>query len=157
MYVHLTGWNFDVRHIVAPSLIGLARTQMIPDHGHWWLSLNGYNHIWNKSHTLCFHVITLPGAFWPAPNNASSLPMAKYFRLPWHNFRNSLWAHKWNIVKINLMRFLFNCFNRVTILLTSRQLSCREMCKIVTWSHYHWSRQRRTHFYVIGLWAPKLL
>ena len=47
-----------------------------------------------------------------------------------------LWAHKWNLVKFSLLRAWFWLSNKVTNLHMSRQLSCRDMCKIVTCSDH---------------------
>ena len=40
----------------------------------------------------------------------------------------------------------FELFNQVKILHMSRQLSCRDMCKIVSWLEYYFARKSSKHF-----------
>ena len=52
---------------------------------------------------------------------------------PGSHFTRGSWAHYWNLLKIIMLWLWFWCSNQVTNLHMSRQLSCRDMCKFMTW------------------------
>ena len=50
------------------------------------------------------------------------------------HFTKGLWTRDWNLLKILFVFiFYFECSEQVTILHMSWQITCRDMCKIVTW------------------------
>ena len=65
------------------------------------------------------------------------------------------WAHKWNLAKIMFSLILIQMKYQVIILHMSRQLSCRDMCKIVTWFDNYSLHKRYISFKRFGLWAHK--
>ena len=60
-------------------------------------------------------------------------------------FTNGLWAHKWNLVKTIFAQIVTSITQSVSILHMSQQLSCRDMCKIVTSSDHDCSRNNSTY------------
>ena len=64
---------------------------------------------------------------------------------------NRLWTDNSNLLK------LFYWMDQVTILHMSRQLCCRGMCKIITWSDHNFLWKTQFFFQDFGLWAHKIL
>ena len=65
-------------------------------------------------------------------------------------------VYKLILWKIFLPWFWFQWSNQLTILHMSRQLSCRDMCKIVTWFDHHFPSKSNMNFneiWVMSLWA----
>ena len=57
--------------------------------------------------------------------------------------------------KLSLLWLCFQLFNYVTILHMTRQLSCRPMCKIMTWSDQYYYNKSNITLTRFGLWIRK--
>ena len=95
-----------------------------------------------RAHHLCssclvaeiFAIVSTIKAIKPGPDMASWLPITASHKPinPGNHFTNGEWAHISDLVKIHDIFTWKQWSDQFTILLMPQQLSCHDMCKIVT-------------------------
>ena len=73
------------------------------------------------------------------------------------HFTKGWWAHNWNLWQILFALIVILIKDEATILLMSRQLSCRDMYKIVTWSGRYCSSDSQPNCVIFVSWTFKPL
>ena len=91
------------------------------------------------------HVITTSCVQWVVSSPQSKVTATLMKARPETHFKNSSRAHIWKRVRIPLV-LVFLRSDQNTILYMSRRVSCRNMCKIFTWSYNNFPSKTKIFF-----------
>ena len=128
----------------------------------WWVNCSAYTSCVAKH--MFVYMSFLYFCRWVRPEAINML--ARWHKIGGTRFTNNLWAHNWNLVQIFFAEVMilmiqsdhkFESSNQITNLHRSRQQSCRDLCKIMTWLDHHFSSNNSMTLYKIWIMSLSII